>query len=135
MIQPKTQPLLSISAISVTSALLLSPLCVFAQDVLAPPSIGQETKGEPTVIEQQVTTDLPSDEVNQQDSEQSPDLGLLGKTEINEQRRESGQVYRIELKHSSGSTQYIDQDTDGDLDNDDGIEEAPNLAKWRLGSW
>ena len=129
----------------VSSALLFNTT-IFAQQgqTAAPPQLGQETKGLPAVAE-----DGPSDAANkhanttnksQQAAEKVERSGLdslLGKTEIKESRRESGQLYRVELKHSAGSTQFIEEnDSDGKIEStNNDIEETPNLPKWKLGSW
>jgi len=119
-----------------TAAMLFLAFHVFAQDVIAPPAIGQDTKGEIAIPEEETSTPPQSFEEDNRDGiQQNEHTGFLGKTDINEQRRENGQVYRIELKHSGGTTQYIDEDNEGKLENSDDIDEAPNLAKWRLGSW
>ena len=62
---------------------------------------------------------------------------LLGTTRISERRHENGRIYRIELEHSSGSKQVIEEfDSDGKIQStSNDIEETPNLPKWRLGSW
>ena len=119
--------------------LMVLPTFTFAQEVLAPPSLGQETKGTPAIIDEVPSEQLqPVESLSEtSENEEETNFGLLGRTEIDEQRRENGQVYRIELKHSSGSTQYIEEnDSDGELQStDNDIEETPNLAKWRIGSW
>lgn len=112
------------------------------QDIIAPPSMGDETKGTPAQIEdrsgnlQPVTTeDVDTSPV---DSDQKGGIfSALGTTKITESKRESGQVYRIELEHSMGSKQYIEEhDSDGKIQStSNDIEETPNLPKWKLGSW
>ena len=118
---------------------MVLPTFTFAQEVLTPPSLGQETKGTPAIIDEVPSEQLqPVESLSEtSENEEETNFGLLGRTEIDEQRRENGQVYRIELKHSSGSTQYIEEnDSDGELQStDNDIEETPNLAKWRIGSW
>jgi hypothetical protein len=105
-----------------------------------PPTFGESTKGEPAVPE--VTSAEPDDKISSSDTSteegsQGLSNNLLGEATITESRRESGQVYRIELEHSSGSKQYIEEnDSDGEIQsNGIGLEEAPNLPKWKLGSW
>jgi len=106
-----------------------------------PPSIGQETKGKPAIPETEKISkrSLVTGEADADDEEKPSTLSdnLLGTAKIIESRRESGQVYRIELEHSSGSKQIIEEnDSDGQLTNDDnGLDDTPNLSKWRIGSW
>ena len=125
--------------LSLVCTFLVCTASVSAQEVIAPPALGEQTKGTPADISDPVTevasTQQTSSEAKQSDEEQN--YGLLGRTDIDEQKRENGQIYRIELKHSSGSTQYIEEnDSDGKLEStDNDIEVTPNLAKWKLGSW
>ena len=97
-----------------------------------PPGLDEETAGEPAevIIEKQT-----EQSENAQESTRLP--SLLGESEVTELRRQSGQVYRIELKHASGSRQVVEEtDSDGVIEttpND--LEETPNLPKWRIGSW
>ena len=110
----------------------------------APPTLGQETKGEPAVDET-ATGDLGDAEknrrgqldVDQSEEDQRGINSVLGKAEIKESRRENGQLYLIELEHSSGAKQYIEEtDSDGKIEStSNDIEETPNLPKWKLGSW
>ncbi len=70
-------------------------------------------------------------------SDKADDGRFFGTTKITEHKRENGQVYSIELEHSSGSKQYI-EDTDADGLSDSrtkDIDSHPNIAKWRIGSW
>lgn len=118
--------------------LVMLPVSLFAQDVIAPPSLGQKTQGEPANVslstESTQNSDEPTPTTNEPDNDST---SLLGTTQISELRRENGQVYRIKLEHSSGSKQYLDADpADGKINTKSrDIEETPNLAKWRLGSW
>ena len=129
----------------VSGSLLLSAASLAQQgQTTAPPQLGQETKGIPAVAE-----DGQSDSASKQakttgKAQQTAAKGerkgldnLLGKAEITESRRESGQLYRVELKHSAGSTQFIEEtDSDGKIEStNNDIEETPNLPKWKLGSW
>ncbi len=70
-------------------------------------------------------------------NEETSDDSFFRTSKITEHRRENGQVYSIELEHSAGNKQYIEQnDADGLNDtkpNDN--ENEPPIAKWRLGSW
>ena len=112
-------------------------ISVQAQEVISPPELGQETKGQPAVSvespEQAQTPTLP--EIESTDETKADNI--LGNTKITELKRESGQVYMIELEHSSGSKQYIQEtDSDGKIEStSNDIEETPNLPKWKLGSW
>ncbi len=108
----------------------------------APPELGQETKGQPAVAEvAEQTESAIKNSTESEESEESNETsgidGLLGEAEIVESKRENGQVYRIELEHSSGAKQYIEEtDSDGKLEStSNDIEETPNLPKWKLGSW
>lgn len=116
-----------------------------AQGVLAPPTLGQETKGTPAVAEVSTADPVVSDKDTASSSSNNPDQAnkakgidnLLGNATITESKRESGQRYLIELKHSAGSKQYIEEtDSDGKIEStSNDIEETPNLAKWKIGSW
>lgn len=110
----------------------------------SPPSLGEETKGEPAMTERTPETtpsiaDTPTSSTLNQASSSKPTAidSLLGKATITESRRENGQIYRIELNHSSGAKQYIEEtDSDGKIHStSNDIEETPNLPKWKLGSW
>ncbi len=124
------------------SAVLAGLLLNSAFSQIAPPTMGEETKGTPAVIEDQGGNLQPvkADEVetpkNEEEKKKSV-FSALGTTKITESRRESGQVYRIELEHSTGSKQYIEEtDSDGKIQStSNDIEETPNLPKWKLGSW
>lgn len=123
---------------------LMSYVCIstaLAQQ--APPEFGEETKGTPAIAEQASSSELKS---AAQQSADAADIGeqettgidsLLGKAEITESKRQNGQVYLIELEHSSGAKQYIEEtDSDGKIEStSNDIEETPNLPKWKLGSW
>ena len=127
-----------------TSALILVFLTTLflttnARAQTPPPSIGEETKGTPAFEE---TAPLPktentATENTEETSEQDEGTPFLGTAKITELRRENGQVYEIELDHSLGGKQYIhESDSDGKIESkSDDIEEAPNLPKWKLGSW
>lgn len=141
-------PVLSRACITMsrTTAVTIVLGAVFSSPVRAqqaPPDLGQETKGTPAVEETTVTNDnaaqaTPSTdpEPSKIESEAGID-GLLGEAQIIESKRENGQVYRIQLNHSSGATQYIEEtDSDGKIKStSNDIEETPNLPKWKLGSW
>lgn len=116
----------------VAAGILLNPLLVTADEPIAPPGLGEETKGTPAVPE------TVADDVDDAEQvEASGPLGALGTTRVTESKRESGQVYLIEVEHSLGGKQYIEEfDSDGKIEStDNDIEETPNLPKWKLGSW
>ena len=129
--------------------LLLSNLVVcnvaFAQSVITPPTIGQETKGAPAIAEVPAADSASSDKSTTSSADKDPEQDsqakgidkLLGKATITESKRDSGQRYLIELKHSAGTKQYIEEtDSDGKIEStSNDIEETPNLAKWKIGSW
>ena len=129
----------------VSGALLFSVASLAQQgQTAAPPQLGQETKGIPAVAEDgqsdSASKQAKATNKSQQAGEKAQRSGLdnlLGKAEIKESRRESGQLYRVELKHSAGSTQFIEEtDSDGKIEStNNDIEETPNLPKWKLGSW
>lgn len=102
----------------------------------SPPTLGQETKGTPAVEEvaaeaQKATEAEPAEE------EKATRKNPFGTTTVKESRRENGQRYLIELEHSSGVKQYIEEtDSDGNIESEaTDIEDTPNLPKWKLGSW
>lgn len=110
-----------------------------AQDTITPPSIGQATKGTPAIDE--VAEDSATIKASKRKQESDPKgavaQSIFGNAKITESRRESGQLYLIELEHSSGSKQYIEQtgsNTKIESTSND-IEETPNLPKWKIGSW
>jgi hypothetical protein len=106
-----------------------------------PPTLGENTKGQPAVTEEVTSPEEAKAKIAKQtDSQQSEaqkTASPLGSATIKESRRESGQVYRVELEHSSGAKQIIEEtDSDGSLENTNkGIDDTPNLPKWTLGSW
>ena len=107
-------------------------LAVSAGDEPAsPPGLGQETKGEPAIPEKELTHKL------EKSKSANSSLSALGTTRVTESKRENGQVYRIQLEHSMGGKQYIEEhDSDGKIEStNNDIEETPNLPKWKLGSW
>jgi hypothetical protein len=119
-------------ALSVLLAFTLSPLA-WAQ-TSPPPSIGEETKGIPAFDE---TTPISDEVEGDKESKASTVTSLFGTSHVTESRRENGQRYLIELEHSTGSKQYIEEnDSDGKIEStSNDIEETPNLPKWKLGSW
>lgn len=110
----------------------------FAQTSTAPsppPSIGEKTKGEPAFDENKP---LDSNQAgNSRNKQKSAEDSVFGTAKVTESRRENGQRYLIELQHSSGSKQYIEElDSDGKIEStSNDIEETPNLPKWKIGSW
>jgi len=112
-----------------------------------PPALGEETKGEPAIDEtipyegvdnSDDTSAHPETHVaNDEQAEESDSPGILGEATITESRRENGQVYLIELEHSSGTKLYLEEnDSDGKIDApDNDLEAEPNIPKWRLGKW
>ncbi|MBT8114308.1 MAG: DUF2782 domain-containing protein [Arenicella sp.] len=105
---------------------------IAADEPAAPPTMGQETKGVPALPE--TRPDLQGEDDPLSDS---GTLSALGTTRVTESKRENGQVYRIEVEHSLGGTQYIEElDSDGVIEStNNDIEQTPNLPKWKLGSW
>ena len=113
-----------------------------AQDIIAPPSLGEQTKGESASLESANKT--PVENLNQaseqadSNTEEQSTTNLFGETIISEHRYENGQVYQIELEHANGSKQFINQGIDNGqiestIKND--TQKTPNIAKWKLGSW
>lgn len=131
----------SVLMMSALTVLLVTSLLV--NNALAqtpPPILGQETKGTPALDEkaplpkvERTTADKESESTNTQDKASS----LFGTATITESRRENGQLYEIELDHSLGGKQYIQEnDSDGKIEStSNDLEETPNLPKWKLGSW
>ncbi len=133
-------------------ALLLGFIIVFftatspnaTAQIVPPPALGENTKGKPAIPETDVKvseskTPSIATKAAEDDANEKPSFAdnLLGKATITESRRESGQVYLIELEHSSGSKQYVEEnDSDGKLSaNGTDPEDEPILPKWKLGSW
>jgi hypothetical protein len=108
-----------------------------AQGTIAPPSLGQETKGKPALDELADVEAVNTAPANKTATVENRSSSIFGNAKVVESRRESGQLYLIELEHSSGSKQYIEEtgsDTKIESTSND-IEETPNLPKWKLGSW
>ena len=106
-----------------------------------PPTLGEETKGtpaieEPTSVKNKTVSSKAAPNAKDKKSE-SKKAGILGTSTVVESRRESGQVYSIELRHSNAPTQYIEEtDSDGNIESkSNDLEETPNLPKWKIGSW
>ena len=137
-----SSPAIICATILLASSLITSP--VLAQTA-PPPNLGDETKGAPAIEESTPQTEAPTNP--------NPNVGgaleleenevggqttsVFGNSTVIESRRESGQVYSIELQHSNAPPQYIEETgSDGNIEfeaND--IEKNPNLPKWKLGSW
>jgi len=140
-----TRSVKQLSAIVFAGLLFSNSQFSFAQESIAPPNLGDETKGTPAVAETEL---LPAEasietalEPNTETTEEvasEENYGPLGQATITESRRESGQVYRVELEHSiGGATQVLEEnDSDGKIDSrSTGLEEEANIPKWRIGSW
>lgn len=108
-----------------------------AQDTIAPPSLGQDTKGTPAYDEKAPLPVTKAQADEQKANEADADQDILGTASITESRRESGQVYEVEIDHSLGGKQYFEEtDSDGSLETTPkDLEDTPNLPKWKLGSW
>lgn len=137
----------SIVALAIYASPLLLSASLNAQTA-PPPEFGEDTRGEPAVLQESPQTEAGAEASakalnqaqNKSAAEEKPKSfanNLLGEATIKESRRENGQVYRIELEHSAGGKQYIEEnDSDGLLSSDDiNLEDTPNLPKWKLGSW
>lgn len=138
-----TQRDFSLTSLSILAiALLCINSSAFAQDAqstIAPPSLGQETKGTPAyeeraplpkkTIQAKKAKELPSEKEAEQD--------ILGTASITESRRENGQVYEVEIDHSLGGKQYFEKNgSDDSLETTpQDLEDTPNLPKWKLGTW
>ncbi|MFT6032028.1 MAG: hypothetical protein ACI854_000555 [Arenicella sp.] len=105
----------------------------------SPPQLGEETKGTPAIEEQTAKVETPVAKTATSIDEKlsTKKTSLLGTSTIIESRRESGQIYSIELQHSNAPTQYIQEtDSDGNIEfESNDLEETPNLPKWKIGSW
>lgn len=131
MNKPSTSHFTLTAKSMLVAVLLFTTIFVHAQDVSSPPELGQETKGTPAIAETANT--ITTNEVAAEETENADQ----NQTKFTELRRESGQIYQIELTHASGSKQYITEtDSDGNIEStDNDIEETPNLPKWKIGSW
>lgn len=110
-----------------------------AQNDIAPPQLGEETKGTPAESEDTplVTTNVPKGEKASTKKDASGSGSPFGDTIVKESKRESGQRYLIEFESSLGGKQYMEEtDSDGKIEStSNDIEETPNLPKWKIGSW
>jgi hypothetical protein len=105
-----------------------------------PPTLGENTKGTPAIEEPSTENKAFSEQATQKAKNQETDgkkSTALGASTVIESRRESGQIYSIELQHSNAPTQYIEEtDSDGNIESkSNDLEETPTLPKWKLGSW
>ncbi len=128
---------ISILPLAICAALFVS---VSHAQTASPPKLGQETKGTPAIDESYVETETVTSKAasNTKDNKsESKKTSILGSSTVIESRRESGQIYSIELKHSNAPTQYIEEtDSDGNIEfQSNDLEETPNLPKWKIGSW
>ena len=113
-------------------------------DIAQPPTV-ERTAGSSVQAASQTTSATQSTPETLQESQKPKEEAatntganrLFGKTKITERKHENGLVYSIELEHSSGAKQYIeDNDADGLNDTStNNIDDNPSIAKWRLGSW
>jgi len=137
IIKPKhkacTKLLLSLIIIvfcSITNAQNTKP------DTLAPPSLGEQTKGTPAVPE--ITAEETDNATqNSPQTTQTEFVSGLGLTTVTEHKRESGQTYLIELENSLGGKQYLyENDSDGQIGSSiEDNESIKDIPKWKLGSW
>jgi hypothetical protein len=102
-----------------------------------PPNLGEETKGKPAIAETNDVQQSTKQESNDTAQAVDANVSRFGTATVTESRRESGQVYRIELEHSAGAKQIIEEnDSDGSIESTKtDIDDTPNLPKWTLGSW
>lgn len=131
-VQAKTKVIGPICGLILVSGVMLS-LQSNAQ-TSPPPSMGEETKGAPAVDER---APIASSDKTDKAKPKSVSDSVLGTAKVKESKRENGQRYLIELEHSTGAKQYIEEiDSDGKIEStSNDIEETPNLPKWKIGSW
>lgn len=147
---PKRPSSLPVMLVTTCFASMLFSSLAFAQT--PPPTLGQETKGLPADLEEATNSQTPLSETEgerleqeaslqtESDNEQKPNNidSLLGTATVTESKRQNGQRYRIELEHSLGGKQYLEEnDSDGKLEpsGNEENEKNTNIPKWRLGSW
>ena len=110
-------------------------------DALGPPSLGEQTKGKPAIEEvtpQQAQAIDPTQTVDNEKAKPTSAFdATFGTTKVTEHKRESGQVYLIELENSLGSKQYLyENDSDGKIGSTvEDRESITEIPKWKLGSW
>jgi len=125
---------------SIRSMLFCVTLCAFSNlnaETLGPPTLGEETKGKPAIDETRAAAQASAQEKTETATESAETQSPFGTSTVTEHKRESGQVYLIELEHSLGGKQYLyENDSDGQIgssvEDNDSIKEIP---KWKLGSW
>ena len=119
-------------------------LCVFSgvfystshAETLSPPTLGEETKGKPAIAEP-IAVSAEEQAAQNKANEVVETVSPFGKSTITEHKRESGQVYLIEIDNSLSGKQYLyENDSDGQIgssvEDNESIKEIP---KWKLGSW
>lgn len=116
--------------------LCLALMFIYSENIIAQTSDAAEVSSSDTEDLDLSQATSPQTDGQAADGDSAVDA-VLGNAEITESRRENGQRYRIELDHSGGAKQYIEEnDSDGKIEStDNDIEETPNLPKWKLGSW
>ena len=132
----------TLKALSITLIALSAYNAQAQNDALAPPSIGEQTKGKPAVAEvietksENLGTNNASDTNNQQ-SQSGINAVLNSTTTVTEHKRDNGQVYLIEFENSLGGKQYLDEGfSDGKIGSSTEDKESTNsIPKWKLGSW
>jgi len=135
-------------AVFATIALIIVssiPLSNAHAQTAPPPNFGEDTKGAPAIEESSSEANSDSTEVEsaatdttaEAITDETQTTSAFGRATVVESRRESGQVYSIELQHSNAPNQYIEEtDSDGNIEyKSNDVEETPNLPKWKLGSW
>lgn len=127
------------TAIGASLAILLqvSFVTVSAAQTAPPPNLGEETKGKPAIVDTNSDESQAEKSISKTEASAEEKVSAFGTATVTESRRESGQLYRIELEHSAGAKQVIEEnDSDGNIENtESGIDDTPNLPKWKLGSW
>ena len=140
LISPQKLDAFSVARVLAVSLMFaLTSQAALGQDTIAPPSLGQDTKGTPAYDEKSPlpVTRAEAEAAAQQESEAEVEQDILGTASITESRRENGQVYEVEIDHSLGGKQYFEEnDSDGSLETTPAdLEDTPNLPKWKLGTW
>jgi len=120
---------------------LISTNAYSQSDALAPPSIGEQTKGKPAIAEtiEPSADNSDSSQSNSSNTENQSALNAVinSTTTVTEHKRDSGQVYLIEFENSLGGKQYLDEGiSDGKVGSSTEDKENINpIPKWKLGSW
>ena len=136
---------LSLVGLTASSVLAVTLFCLsfsaHAQTTIAPPALGEDTKGTPAYEESKPLPkkQTPAIEAKALPSENDEEVqqDILGTASITESRRENGQVYEVEIDHSLGGKQYFEKNgSDDSLETTpQDLEDTPNLPKWKLGTW